>query len=103
MKGYQLRYYPRIRAIEVALHNSDYKFAPSIDYSWDTSDKILSGKEKDINVINKTPVLRGEYKYYRWYNRLRVVAFPHLVSVLLGFFFAYLAYFKIGRFKKYDD
>lgn len=103
MKGNQMRYYPRMRAIEVAQHNSCCKFAPSIDYSWDISGKILSGKEKQKESINNTPELRGEYKYYLWYNRLRVVAFPHVVSVLLGSFFAYLAYFKIGRFKGYKD
>ena len=103
MKGYQMRYYPRMRAIEVSQHNNkDCKSPPSIDYAWTISEEILSGK-KEKEKINDTPILRKKYKYYNWYYRARTVAFPHVVSVLLGLVFTYLAYFKVGKFKEYRD
>jgi hypothetical protein len=101
MKGYQMQYYPRMRAIEVIQYKKHCEFPPSIDYSWYVSKGILNG-EKEKEIINTAPEIRGKYPYYIWYRRIGIVAFPHVFSVILGLLFSYLSFFKMGKFKEYE-
>ena len=82
-KGQQMRYYPRMRDIEVAAYHgaSDRSqhdgtvSSPLLDWSWDTAIGGDSGDE---------PRRRGTLP--RWYRRWTYphVMLPHLVAVVVG-------------------
>jgi hypothetical protein len=81
MKHSQMRYYLRMRDIEVALEDETGAFAPVIDWTWTKApERFRSGKDAE-------PV--QPYGKVAGYNILRIlfypaVMLPHIVTVLLG-------------------
>lgn len=82
VKRHQMRYYPRMREIEVKRHNEAVEAnaplsAPRIDWSWATADALLrSGR---IPPVGPKPSGRS-----RAYGRMWLaphVAFPHAVTL----------------------
>ena len=103
VKGYEMRYYPRMREIEYVLSEKKASDAPRVDWSWSFADEILSGKQPASYSLDKKLELMGYQKNYIWYQRIFLpqIMFPHVISVVLGMLLFGLAYTKTGRFKHY--
>jgi hypothetical protein len=116
MKGFQTRYYPRMRAIEYYLCVEKKMAAPRIDWSWDHAIKIR--REDQIPADNKDgwitpkkfmdspPTLRGEGQdqvWWPWYERMfwPHIMLPHVFTVILGSLFGLFAYRKRARFSDF--
>ena len=87
MKRHQMRYYLRMREIEVLRYNhmADEKLretsSPRIDSSWSYAGIFYAGKRSK----NYYPIIsEGPRKSYQWAWFFPHVAFPHIVSVLAG-------------------
>jgi hypothetical protein len=94
MKHHQMRYYLRMREIEVLQYQritpDDVKAfsTPRIDSSWSLAGVLYEGKEKG----DYRPVaIRGPLRAYRFAWFFPHVFLPHIVSVLAG-----LALFEYG-------
>jgi hypothetical protein len=87
MKRHQMRYYLRMREIEVIRYdqaeNEKTKAAssPRIDSSWSHAGPVYAGKET-IEYFPK--IWGGPRKSYQWAWFFPHVAFPHIVSVVAG-------------------
>jgi hypothetical protein len=107
IKRHQMRYYPRMREIEVNRYiraaEKDKAFsAPRIDWSWARADRFFRGHVKDPG---SPPELSTPSKSYGRAWLLLHVAMPHVITFLLGvllFGLGYLGYlrsFELGAIK----
>lgn len=81
MKRYQMRYYVRMREIEVIRANGTKPSSPQIDWSWTIAHKILSGQIEGA----PPPPERYEGKLFYPVAWLSLnVAFPHVIGFGLG-------------------
>jgi hypothetical protein len=86
-KRHQMRYYVRMREIEVARYQrSGPHSAPRVDWSWSCAGQVLRGLSIPTEV---KPY--GKSRFYRKSFLMPHVAFPHIVSLLAG-----LALFALG-------
>jgi hypothetical protein len=99
MKRHQMRYYFRMREIEVLRYNqvADEKAreasSPRIDSSWSQAGWLYTGKgSKDYYPT----IYPGPRKSYQWALFFPHVAFPHAVSVLAG-----MVLFLLGLYGKF--
>lgn len=84
MKSHQMRYYPRMREIEVMQSNAAERpevSSPRIDWSWSRARGQLLGK---VEPESKAPRLRGRSSGYRWRYFAPTVLLPHAATILLG-------------------
>jgi hypothetical protein len=102
VKGHQMRYYPRMREIEVQAYANNAT-TPRMVWSWNESDRVLRGKVSPEAAMKSPPELYGEYSAYAWYARpfLPHIMLPHVISVAIGGALAVLAFRKQGRFRDY--
>ena len=99
IKRHQMRYYPRMREIEVNRYirasEKDKAFsAPRIDWSWARADRFFRGLVKDPG--SPPEPSRPSRSYARAWLLLHV-AMPHAITFLLGvllFVLGYLGYFR---------
>jgi hypothetical protein len=107
MKRHQMRFYPRMREIEVNRYTraspQDRPFsAPRVDWSWAQADRVLRGApiEPDLQ-----PQLSKRHWGYGLAWLLPHIALPHAVTFLIGAllfllgFLGYLASFQLGGVK----
>ena len=87
MKRHQMRYYQRMREIEVIRYDQAEEekakavSSPRIDSSWSQAGWLYSGKgSTDYHPI----IYPGPRKSYQWAWFFPHVAFPHVVSVVAG-------------------
>lgn len=97
MKSYQMRFYPRMREIEVFCYltspEGEMQFSsPRIDWSWSCSHRQLSGL---ISPEPSTPQLRRASMGYKRRYALPTVALPHVVSFVLGLVLAACGYWNL--------
>jgi hypothetical protein len=93
LKGHQMRYYPRMRHIEVvcaeAARSNEQPPSPLIDWSWEQASRQLAeGRVPNESKIDERNVLRA----YRYTFLLPHVFLPHVVTVSVGILFALLGY-----------
>jgi hypothetical protein len=93
LKGYQMRYYPRMRHIEVVCADAARSMgeppSPLIDWSWENaSGQLTEGGVSDESKIEERHALEA----YRYRFLLPHVFLPHLVTVCFGLLFALLGY-----------
>ena len=84
VKRHQMRYYPRMREIEVNRYIADGKSAtssPRMDFSWDQAATLLGGG-KAKSEANVTP--RGSTLAYSRSWLLPHVAFPNVITFAIG-------------------
>ena len=87
MKRHQMRYYVRMREIEVASHNSG-QAGPRIDWSWTYAPRSYS-REK---YVPQPPTPYSKPYFFYTFSWLSLnVAFPYLISVVGGFVLFLLA------------
>jgi hypothetical protein len=106
IKGHQMRYFPRMREIEHEMWADSSPHSPRIDWSWKYADRILGGKvspEKAEHKLSKRPPLMLSYYNWPWYRRMFLthIMYPHIFSIVLGGVFAWLAYYRKGRFRDF--
>lgn len=101
MKRHQMRFYLRMREIEVlqykrASSEDDRVFSsPRVDSSWSHAGRLYS--RKDANAYHPEEV-RGPRKSYRLVWFFPHVCLPHVVSVIVGLALLYLgAHGELGR------
>jgi len=92
-KGYQMRYYPRMRHIEVLCaqlaRSNAQPPSPLIDWSWEqASSQLGEGHIPDESTIDERHALSA----YRHTFLLPQVFLPHILTVSFGILFALLAY-----------
>jgi hypothetical protein len=108
IKRHQMRYYPRMRQIEVNRYergsDDDRRFsAPRIDWSWAQADKVF---RKLVEVLNSPPQPSGRSKSYVRAWLFPHVAIPHVITFMLGAllfalgYFEYLSGFTLGAASK---
>jgi hypothetical protein len=96
VKRYQIRYYMRIRDIEVFAYEQHLAgksigiASPQIDWSFDLADQILRGESIDRNT---KPPVRGSFPQYRfaWFM-------PNVISLIAGLILFILALLRIIPF-----
>jgi hypothetical protein len=86
MKSHQMRFYPRMREIEVerdkiCQKSNEIKW-PRIDYTWENAEKLLSGNIKEIGPV----ILRGESVDYKMRYLSPSVCLPHIGTFVTGIF-----------------
>ncbi len=91
IKRHQMRYYPRMRQIEVARHEAARdaglgRSAPLIDWSWAAAGALLASGTSPA-----APVLRARTSAYRWTWLAPHVSLPHALTLV-----AALALFAVG-------
>lgn len=91
VKRHQMRYYPRMREIEVARHADAAaarlgRSAPLIDSSWDSAGPLLAR-----GVRQTAPVLRTRTASYTWIWLAPHVSLPHALTLV-----AAVALFTLG-------
>ncbi len=97
MKRHQMRFYYRMREIEVIRYKqqqSDKKeeSTPRIDSSWSVAGSIYNGKfEGDYVPV----IIKGSRKSYQWAWFFPHVMLPHVVSVVIGAILFALGWFEI--------
>jgi hypothetical protein len=107
IKRHQMRYYPRMRQIEVNRYiragEQDKEFsAPRIDWSWARADRLFRGLLKDLA---SPPEPSAPSKAYTRAWLLLHVAMPHVITLLIGIllfglgYFGYLRGFELGSIK----
>jgi hypothetical protein len=107
IKRHQMRYYPRMREIEVNRYlragEKDRAFsAPRIDWSWARSDRLFRGLLKDPAAPPEPSIPSTSYGR-AWL--LLHVAMPHVITLMLGVllfglgYFGYLRGFELGSVK----
>lgn len=86
VKRHQMRYYPRMREIEInrylAAGESQAISSPRIDWSWEQAPPILRGKATVGSNVAVSSCTRT-----RWYDLswlLLQVQFPHVITFLVG-------------------
>ena len=94
MKRHQMRYYPRMRQIEVnrysrASHQEQHFSAPRIDWSWALASDLFAGKLKGPD---PAPQPSGPNKWYGRAWLLPHVMLPHVITFLLGSLLFLLGY-----------
>jgi hypothetical protein len=110
IKRHQMRYYPRMREIEVNRHiraeEKDKAFsAPRMDWSWTRADRFLRGHSNDTTSAPEPSV--PSHSYGRAWLLLHV-AMPHVITFLLAvllFGLGYLGHlrgFELGAIKASD-
>jgi len=94
MKSHQMRYYPRMREIEVARAKlgEPGTSSPRIDWSWSRARLQLLGK---VSAESGAPTLRDRSPGYRHRYFGATVLLPHLVAAILGLGLFVLAHLKI--------
>ncbi len=103
MKRHQMRYYPRMREIEVNRYiragDQDRPFsAPRIDWSWAQASELFHGKLNEPGPPQTSKPTRS----YAWAWLLLHVAVPHVVTFLIATLlfglghFGYLSGFELG-------
>ena len=104
VKRHQMRYYPRMREIEVARYEKapagEREFsAPRIDWSWVQASSIFRGAARGVR---QRPESSGHNKAYRRAWLLPHVAMPHAITFAIGIVlfligcFGGLAQFQLG-------
>jgi hypothetical protein len=104
IKRHQMRYYPRMREIEVNRYmlaaEADRAFsAPRMDWSWARADRLLRGLLKDSASPPQPSAASNSY-VRAWL--LPHVAMPHVITFLMSLllfglgYFGYLAGFELG-------
>ncbi len=94
MKRHQMRYYLRMREIEVlqykhaASEDARALSSPRIDSSWSHAGRLYSGKDKDFSQPPKQ--IEGPQWSYWFAWVLPHVCVPHVVSVVVGLALLYL-------------
>ena len=95
LKGYQMRYYPRMRHIEVVCADTARSQVPPqppgplIDWSWENAPaQLRNGRVPEESKIQERTALTA----YRYRMLLPQVFLPHVVTVSFGVLFAFLAY-----------
>lgn len=89
VKRHQMRYYPRMREIEVARHAAAARpdrSAPLIDSSWDSAGALLAR-----GTPQPAPALRARTASYTWIWLAPHVSLPHALTLV-----AALALFTLG-------
>jgi hypothetical protein len=108
IKRHQIRYYPRIREIEVNRFESAFKqdkerTSPRIDWGWDQAGAIFKGEKARTSKIIRP---RENSTFYKWGWLSIHVAFPHAITFFLGTVLFLLAIsghlpdFAFGAFSK---
>jgi hypothetical protein len=103
IKKHQMRYYPRMREIEVIRYQQESEgkessSSPRIDWSWSRSGYELSkgeerlSPEKERQRLMQPLKLRGRSRGYRWIWLAAHVSLPHAISIVLGLVLFFLAY-----------
>jgi hypothetical protein len=82
VKRHQMRYYPRMREIEVrryteAIEAKQPLSAPRIDWSWATADALL----RTGIAPSQGPTPSGKSRAYGWMWLAPHVAFPHVITL----------------------
>jgi len=93
LKGHQMRYYPRMRHIEVVCAEGadpEHPASPLIDWSWEHAPEQLAGGR-----VPKNPTIqeRSTLTAYRYRMLLPQVFLPHIVTVGVGVVFALLVHY----------
>jgi hypothetical protein len=107
IKRHQMRYYPRMREIEVNRYiragDKERAFsAPRIDWSWARADRFFRGLLEDPA---SPPELSTPTKSYGRAWLLLHIAMPHVITFLLGVllfglgYFGHLHGFELGAIK----
>ncbi len=87
VKRYQMRYYVRMRDIEVFAYEQQLAgksigiATPQIDWAFDQAGKILRGESVDRDA---KPTPRGKFPPYEFAWLLPQVCLPHIISVIVG-------------------
>ena len=101
MKRHQMRFYPRMREIEVGRYArasaDDRKYsAPRIDWSWIQASKLFRGALKGPS---GPPELSGPSSGYAYAWVMPHVALPHVITLLIGTLLFLLGWFgHLGNF-----
>ena len=98
VKRHQMRYYPRMREIEVARHADATtarlgRSAPLIDASWDSAGALLARGTRPA-----APALRTRSAAYGWIWLAPHVSLPHALTLV-----AALALFALGAVGRLPD
>jgi hypothetical protein len=104
IKKHQMRYYPRMREIEVIRYQQEPEgntiaSTPRIDWSWSQAERELNkgpnelSNEEGQQRLMKPPKLRGKSRGYRWIWLAAHVSLPHALSLVLGIVLFFLAYY----------
>jgi hypothetical protein len=84
MKRHQMRYYPRMREIEVSRHarakHRDVS-SPRIDWSWAQADRVLRGMPAEPD---SAPRPSGASRAYAHVWLMLHVALPHAITLAIG-------------------
>jgi hypothetical protein len=103
-KGYQMRYYPRMRHIEVVCAQTAQSRVPPqppgplIDWSWDNApDQLRDGRIPDESRIQERTALRA----YRYRMLLPQVFLPHVITVIFSVLVAFLV--RRGRLSAWGE
>jgi hypothetical protein len=97
LKSYQMRFYPRMREIEVfcclTSPECEAKFStPRIDWSWSGAHQQLLGL---AGPEPREPALRGQSMGYKRRYAVPTVALPHFVAFALGFVLTVCSYWNL--------
>jgi hypothetical protein len=84
MKSHQMRFYPRMREIEMEREkisrSANEISSPRIDYTWENAEKLLRGNIREIGPVS----LRGKSLDYKIRFYSPSVCLPHLVTFVTG-------------------
>jgi hypothetical protein len=92
-KGFQMRYYPRMREIEVTCQGTGW---PRVDWSWYNAPAQFEDQASEIKMA---PRLYTKFEAYTWRYFLPGVLLPHIFPMLIGALLALMVrYGKLGEF-----
>ena len=99
MKRHQMRYYPRMRQIEInrssrTSEEERHLSAPLIDWSFTEANNLLRG---ELSKIDHIPQPTGENKWYTRTWLLPPVWIPHAITFLIGSFL-----FLLGLYRNFE-